>query len=324
MSKNFRVFIIVAGALLLPSSPASAGDYGFCTLTFVPQTTSFVSKIRSWGGCGHDMNNPFWSKDPKTQLKWCLSMSSSETPQKRLDEMNAVRLKCEACNVYADRVTAAANDNIAYKCGYKQRDKFLVGDIGPGYLTNQGKEVKGDQRWLPDRAYHMRGCVKLGPSDFYRITDVIPREMDEEIAACKKDKGSVAASSLSTPKEPIVRDTIDRKKNPKRRNPDSFKSAKHGSNTSGNDLVNSSDKANRRASSKGSNTSAMDRLSGDSPLSSSGNRSSKTCEGGSRRAPAGGGASAVAKPDTPSMKADPTVDMGKCATCGKSPPTPPR
>ena len=316
--RKCMLLFMMAGALLLPSRPATAGDLAFCTFTFVPQTTSFVGKIRGWGGCGHDMRNPYWANDPKMQMRWCMSMSDSETPQKRLDEMNAVRLMCEACNAYADRVVAAATDNIAYKCGYRQKNQSLIGDIGPGYLKYQIKEVAGDQRWLPDRAYHMNGCVKLDFTNFERITTVIPREMEEAIASCKKDKGSVAASSLSTPKEPIVRDTIDRKKNPKPRKPDSFKSAKHGSNTSGNDLVKSSDKPNRRASSKGSNTGAMDRLSGGGEASTSSNPGAKSGEG-NRRVPASGGPSAAANTNTPapSMKADPTTDLGKCASCGK-------
>jgi hypothetical protein len=76
--------------------------------------------------------------------------------------------------------------------------------------------------------------------------------------------------------------------------------------------------------SAGSNT-AIDRLSGDNRVPSSGSSSSRIDDGGRGRLPSGGGASAVAKPVTPSAlpTADPTSDFGKCASCGK-PPAPPR
>jgi hypothetical protein len=74
-------------------------------------------------------------------------------------------------------------------------------------------------------------------------------------------------------------------------------------------------------------SSVMDRLSGDSPLPASSKPGEKSRDGGSGRAPAGGGASAVAKPvTTPAAlpKADLTTDFGKCANCGKPPAPPPR
>jgi hypothetical protein len=73
---------------------------------------------------------------------------------------------------------------------------------------------------------------------------------------------------------------------------------------------------------KGSNTGAMDRLSGDSQLPNLSRPSSISGEG-NRLVPARGGASTVAKPVNNTPAPSPTIDFGNCASCGRSP-SPPR
>ena len=322
MSRFFSICMVVAVTLLLSGRPVSAGSVQQC-IGFSTAAISYVQKIRAaaraaGGGCtGHDMRDRFWSTDRSVQRTWCLSVSS-ETADKRLDEMREAVAKCSYCNAYSNAVTSAAADNIKLGCGFKN---------------------DGDKRWLNDKDFHFNGCMTakdcneictvglacydacvVEVSTIQKILDPIVSQVTVDIEQCKTDKGvGKTSSALSRPKTiPPLPDIAQRAKHP----PKPVKRCQ--SPTATKDCNAAGIAAVKPAAKSGSNTSAMDRLSGDSPLSSSGNRSSKTGEGGSRRAPAGGGASAVAKPDTPSMKADPTVDMGKCATCGKSPPTPPR
>jgi hypothetical protein len=310
MSRIFMRLAVAAGTLLLSGNLASAESPTFCSATFAPQVAGFIQKVRAMGGCGHDMKDPFWSANSSVQIRWCLG-EDRDTANKRYSEIGAISQKCSYCRAYADVVSTAAAENIKYGCNFK-------------YVS--------DQRWRPAWQFHFDGCrTREGCNSYDRCggelylvkdgLDSILADVTSQVALCKAEKGVRSSSSpLTVPKAipiPPLQEAIQRPKRvPKSAQKCQSPTAAKGCNPGSVARVKPETKS-------GSNTSAMDRLSGDSPLSSS-NRSSKAGEGGSRRAPAGGGASAVAKPDTPSMRADPTVDMGKCATCGKPPPTPPR
>jgi hypothetical protein len=328
MGGIFVRLLVIAGTLLLSGNLASAGSLPHCA-GFATAAISNVQKIRAAGrspspggdslSCGHNLQDPFWSPDRDVQWRWCMSVSD-ETADKRSDEMREAVGKCSYCNIYARTVTSAAADNIKFGCGLKN---------------------DGDTRWTADLDSAFTGCLAtqfcedsgcvLGICDTYctgdlssiqRVLNPIVEQVTSAVAQCKAEKGiGTSSSALSVPKTiPPLQDKIDR---PKRAATPAKKcqspTATKGCNTGGLATVKPAPKG-------GSNTSAMDRLSGDSQLPSSSNSGGKTggAGGSGGRLPTSGGASAVAKPVTsaPAPKADPTVDFGKCATCGKPPPPP--
>jgi hypothetical protein len=313
MSKSFMRLAVTAGTLLLSGNLASAESPTFCSATFVPRVAGFIQNVRAMGGCGLDMKDPFWSTSSAVQIRWCLG-EDRDTNNKRYSEIGAISQKCSYCRAYADVVSTAAADNIKYGCNFK-------------YVH--------DQRWRPAWQFHFDGCMKLeGCSSHDRCggelylvkdgLDSILADVTSQVALCKAEKGiKSSASPLTVPAPqpvPPLQETIQRPKH----SPKFAKKCQSATATKG---CNAGSAARAKPETKsGSNTSAMDRLSGDSPLPASSKPGEKSRDGGGR-APAGGGASAVAKPasNTPagSMRADPTVDFGKCASCGK-PPTPPR
>jgi hypothetical protein len=356
MGKIVRVFIIIAGALLLPGSLALAASDADCVV-MAKSFVNHVKQIRAAGrspgagadslSCGHNLQDSFWSPDFEVQYRWCRS-HSLETARTRAGEMSEAVAKCSYCNIYARTVTSAAADNIKFGCGFKDG---------------------GDKRWTPDLDHHFNGCMAAKSCEevcvmwscydactvevnaIRPMLQPIVSQVTSAVAQCKVEKGiNTSSSALTVPKPiPPLRDSVGR--------------AKHPGNTSirsHNDLA---APANRRTTARetavtekhdhtpppararsrppnpcksatatkpcsvGANTSAMDRLSGDSPIPASNKSGEKSRSGGSGRAPAGGGASTVAKPVTAPAampKADLTTDFGKCASCGKPPPTPPR
>ena len=342
MGKIVRVFIIVAGALLLPGGPALAGSPTDCAV----MAKSLVNKVKqiraagrspSGGGdslsCGHNLQDPFWSPDLQVQRRWCLSVSLA-TSRKRVEEMSEAVAKCSFCNIYARTVTSAAADNIKFGCGFTNND---------------------DTRWKDDLDSHFTGCLAAKKCDricgafgcydgcdstldgIRPMLQPIASQVTSDVAQCKVEKGiGTSSSALTVPKAiPPLRDSVGRAKHPG-----------NASIKSSNDLAAPARPSNRsttpretavtakhdhtpppaRARSRppnpcklatatkpcsvGANTSAMDRLDGGSQLRPSGGADSKTGDGGSRRAPASSVTPAAARPE-------PTSDLGKCATCGK-------
>jgi hypothetical protein len=256
MGKIFMRCAIVAGALLLPGSFASAASPTFCAShSDVLKHKAALVLVR--GGCGQNMNDPFWSTNKSVQGRWCLSTDEG-TVIKRLREMDNVAEKCDYCRGYADLVSAAAADNIKYGCGLK------------------AEVWEGDERWKPDREFHFIGCIKFewysgGTDRSYgeisqpqvkQALDAILGDVTSRVAQCKASKGiGTSSSALTVPKgEPAFQDTFQRKKHPFK---PSTKSGDYlstpsgtskrratspkGRNTSGNDLANPSGGTARRA-----------------------------------------------------------------------------
>ena len=342
MSRIFRACIIVAGTWLLSGSHALPMSGSYC-VAFAKAASIVVKQVHDAGrlpggpsySCGHDLQDRFWSPDRKVQLGWCLSVSD-ETAEKRLREMKAIAGKCAFCRTYSNVLANAAAENIKFGCGFQNGD---------------------DQRWKPDEEFHFVGCLQFkdcstaGPlmigeaacgGELYYTKPALERikaNVTSSVATCKAEKGATTSSALSTPKQ-VFEDTPQRPKRAVKRvmAPCAPATAKKGCNAGSVAAAKASGNASRSSPAdpikrspavpQGSNTSAMDRLSGDSPPPASSRPGEKGRDGGGGRVPASGGASAVAKPaantPAPSMRADPTIDMGKCATCGIPPPTPPR
>ena len=318
--------VFAAVGLVLSAGHAGAqygiGDYpdiegtGLCTDYSIPWTA--MAKEAEAKRCSP--GGPEWSTDSGAQFQFCAAASDSDKAA-RTSTMRRVMLSCESCSTLADYSMRQAAANYLHRCGFSN----------------------ADGRWKLDRQFQLNRCLVSYGYGVVPGFATIYNEMVDQVNECKKTHpmyctgchNSQSSSAVQTiPKIGAgLRDSIER---PKR--------ASTSSTNSGNDLVSPSGPANRRATSpRGNVTSgndlarpagaspgnaAMDRLGGDGQFPSSGSRSSKTGEAGSRRAPAGGGASAVAKPaantPAPAMKPDLTTDFGNCASCGKPPARPPR
>jgi hypothetical protein len=352
MGKSFHVFMIVAGAFLLPGNFALAGSPTDCAV-IAKSMVHKVKQIRAAGrspsaggdslSCGHNLQDPFWSPDLPVQYRWCLSVSLA-TSRKRVEEMSEAVAKCSYCNIYARTVTSAAADNVKFGCGFKNND---------------------DTRWTGDLDSHFTGCMAAKKCDricgafgcydgcdpsldgVRPMLQPIVSQVTSAVAQCKVEKGiNTASSALTVPKTiPPLRDSVGR--------------VKHGGNTSTkshNDLAAPARPSNRRNTARetaitakhdhpapparprsrppnpcksatatkpcslGANT-AMDRLGGDSQSPAPSSVNSSNSRSGSRSP-----SSATSTPPStaaPLPKVDTTVDFGKCASCGK-PPAPTR
>src|ERR1044071_2630119 len=190
---------IIAFALLLSASPARAAGPGFC-LKYSQPLVNEAERVKSRGGCGQKISDPFWATDKTIQRQWCMA-HSEDTVTKRLSEMQFVVEKCDYCKTYADTITAAANFNIKYECGFT---------------------YDGDERWKPDRQFHFIGCMRFesatnGKGEVYWVKDElnsIVGDVSLQIAECKAKKPiSTSSSALTVPKAiPPLRDSVGRVK----------------------------------------------------------------------------------------------------------------
>jgi hypothetical protein len=247
-----------------------------------------------------------WSTVVRTQGDFCLS-AGTDANNARTAEMKRVMSACDACSYTVDGIMRDIVDNALYGCGF-----------GKGFSNADG-------RWSTSRESQINRCVaaattttKAGLENYLKIA----AQMSEDVRVCKltnTNKNCVSCHSLQSssavqaiPKSGAAfQDPIQRLSRP---NTTSTKPSNPGS---------PSETSNRRATpSKSSNTSAMDRLGGDSQFPDSSRPGSISGER-NRRVPASGGASPVAKPIVNTPAPSPTSDFGNCASCGRAP-TPPR
>jgi hypothetical protein len=252
MDKVFMRLAVAAGTLLLSGSLASAASPTFCAAHFAPEAGLRIQKVRALGGCGQDMNDPFWSTNQSVQIRWCTSVDE-DTARTRIGEIAQIANKCDYCRVYATSVATAAAENIKYSCGFK---------------------YDGDERWRPDRAFHFDGCIKFCsvseitsrcngdlPSTKNGLNSIVV-DVTSQVAQCKAEKNiGTASSALTLPRNvPPLQDTIQRLKHPSKPRTKSgdylSKSSdttsrratfRKSSVTSGNDLANPSGGTVRRA-----------------------------------------------------------------------------
>src|SRR5215216_479353 len=98
MSKIFMRLAVAAATLLLSGNLASAASPTFCAARFAPDAGLRIQKVRALGGCGQDMNDPFWSTNQSVQIRWCYSVSE-KTALTRIGEIAQVANKCDYCRV---------------------------------------------------------------------------------------------------------------------------------------------------------------------------------------------------------------------------------
>lgn len=338
MRKIFMRLGIAAGALLLSGNfayPATFCENWAANAVKYSQSMRALAQSVPGGTCtGHNLLDPFWSTNSKRQRQWCTSVSR-DTANTRTGEMNDAITRCGYCAGYANILTTAAAENQKFGCGFKDdgdtRWSGTAVSHFQGCMTVQ--DCDDDCRILGVAACY-KACLNFDGLKA-KIMDPIVSQVTTAIAQCKVEKGiNTSSSALTVPKAiPPLRDSVGR--------------VKHQGNASiksNNDLVAPARPSSRRPTARetavteksdhappagrarsrpdpcksvtatkpcsvGSNTSAMDRLGGDSPTPASARPSGRD---GNGRTSAGGG-SAVAKPTA----SNPTTDLGKCASCGK-------
>ncbi len=322
--------VLVCAALIFFSGRDAAQSVVIVNPATINHWLDLAQQIRNLGFCRYSPSDPALSLDRNVQVNFARGVND-DTIAKRTAELEGTLKRCSFCRVYAKAAVSASRDNISYKCGF----------TGP--------------LWSTDEAYHFDGCMTVEHnysgnlfSDLAQVGNTSTlEELEAEymnpdtgartqaIAECKlTHRGPVCftchnVSSVSvTPKESSSAAFPSRRKST-REKPDQLitnrpaVNVRKNSSNSRNDLVRPSGRSGRRATpSKGNNTSAMDRLSGDNQLPNSGRPSSIFGEG-NRRVPArGGGASTVAKPVINTPAPSPTGDFGNCASCGRPPASP--
>jgi hypothetical protein len=298
------VFATVAFLLSINHAGAQFGFGDYPDPTGSPLCSDYVTYWIAAAKAAQDdrcsPGGPAWSTDVKAQANFCFSSSDSEKAA-RTSTMKQAMQFCSVCASVVDFRLRQIVDNVLYGCRFSNPDG----------------------RWAPNREYQLNKCLSatayLTPEGstqyFNEISYSISQEMQSQVNACKLTNpnkncischGSQSSSAVQAmPKDGAAFQDAIRRLTPAKT-----------STKSGNDLSNPSGTSRRRATPpKGSNTSAMDRLSGDSQLPNSGRPSSISGEG-KRHVPASGGPS-VAKPVTNTPAPSPTTDFGNCASCGK-------
>jgi hypothetical protein len=121
-------------------------------------------------------NNPRWSFDANVHRRWCLQAN----PDSVTDEYNK-RHKflglCQTCRAYARAAKAAADDNIAFKCGFEK-----------GYPARWSDNEDDHFRWcmgLDSDKTHMVGFIVTFEEINYAALNQESGERTRDIAECK-------------------------------------------------------------------------------------------------------------------------------------------
>ena len=277
-------FAFAAALAVLPFGTAFAADIQTCQ-NFAKFAVKNAQEVRALGGCFLNLSDRSLSTDYSRQFRWCIGEEDTTTITDLVEALRLQTDKCKRCQDYARIVTAAAQANIQYKCGFTSST---------------------DNRWKPDYNYHMKGCMDAsfnpqgdwGPSPWAYNTDLDPiaGDMLLQIERCKKTHPVAVCKTCHTTPHSTALMPAALRPPPKRgshdfsvaRQPPSIKQG-----TSSGDADKAQPSGARQRTPSGSSNSAMDRLGGGGAASSpSGERQS----GSTQRPSSGGGGASSSSP----------------------------
>ena len=104
-----------AAALLLAAGQAQAAGAAACA-AYAKEAVAKAKAVRDFG-CGYDLNDPRWTTDRKSHLRWCRATQIAKVAEEMAERRGQMKL-CKSCRAYANLAATAAADNVRLKCEF--------------------------------------------------------------------------------------------------------------------------------------------------------------------------------------------------------------